>query len=48
MALSDFDKSGTRRVPKTFSAKGRFWEFSLSCAQPKFEFEPEPVLPELK
>lgn len=48
MTLSDFAKSGTRRVPKSFSAKGRFWEFALTCAQPKYELAPEPVLEELK
>jgi tetratricopeptide (TPR) repeat protein len=41
LTLSDFEKIGVRRVPKTFSAQGRFWEFSLRCAQPKFETLPE-------
>ncbi|MFI5346257.1 MAG: tetratricopeptide repeat protein [Elusimicrobiota bacterium] len=41
LTLSDFEKSGVRRVPKTFSAQGRFWEFSLRCAQPKFETFPD-------
>jgi tetratricopeptide (TPR) repeat protein len=41
LTLGDFEKSGTRRVPETFSAQGRFWEFSLRCAQPKFETLPD-------
>ena len=47
MSLSDFEKMGTRRFPKTFSVRGRFWEFSLSCPQPKLEAAPEPALPEV-
>jgi len=46
LGLSDFEKSGTRRVPKTFSAKGRFWEFALTCAAPKYELVQEPAPPE--
>jgi hypothetical protein len=46
MTLSDFVKSGTRRVPTSFSARGRGWEFSLKCADPKLELEPEPSIPE--
>lgn len=46
MTLSDFDKAGTRRVPRTFAARGRFWDFSLTCAQPKFALPPEPAPPE--
>ncbi len=46
MALSEYEKLGTRRYPKTFSIHGRFWELSLSCPQPKFEAVPEPTLPE--
>ncbi|MDE2141951.1 MAG: tetratricopeptide repeat protein [Elusimicrobia bacterium] len=41
LSLSDFETAGVRRVPKTFSAQGRFWEFSLRCAQPKFETVPD-------
>ena len=37
MTLVDFEKSGVRRVPKSFSASGHFWEFSLTCPQPKVE-----------
>lgn len=37
MTLADFDKSGVRRVPKTFALSGRFWELALSCVQPKIE-----------
>ncbi len=44
MSLGDFEKSGTRRFPKTFSASGRFWDFSLACAQPKFDAPPDPAL----
>ena len=40
MALTDFEKIGVRRVPKGFAASGRFWEFSLNCAQPKIETDP--------
>jgi tetratricopeptide (TPR) repeat protein len=46
VSVGDFDKSGTRRIAKTFSTSGRFWEFSLNCSAPKFELVPEPVLPE--
>ncbi|HXS99902.1 MAG TPA: tetratricopeptide repeat protein [Elusimicrobiota bacterium] len=35
--FSDFEKAGVRRIPKSFSASGHFWEFSLSCPQPKLE-----------
>jgi tetratricopeptide (TPR) repeat protein len=42
LTLADFVKSGTRRIPKTFTAAGHFWEFSLNCAQPKLETEPDP------
>ena len=44
MNLSDFEKAGIRRFPKVFSAQGRFWKFSLTCAPPKFEVAPEPAL----
>ena len=37
MTLADFEKLGVRRIPKTFSASGHFWEFSLACGQPKVE-----------
>jgi tetratricopeptide (TPR) repeat protein len=46
LTLVDFEKSGTRRIPKSFSASGRGWEFSLTCPQPKLETQPEPPLPE--
>ena len=48
MSLSDFIKSGVRRVPRAFSAKGRGWEFSLSCPQPKFEMFPDSGLSEAR
>ena len=41
MTLADFAKIGARRVPTAFSASGHFWEFSLSCAQPKIEMGPD-------
>lgn len=44
MTLGDLEKAGTRRFPKSFSAKGRFWEFSLSCAAPKLDAGPDPAL----
>ena len=37
MTLIDFEKSGVRRIPKSFSVSGHFWEFSLTCGQPKLE-----------
>jgi tetratricopeptide (TPR) repeat protein len=37
MTLGDFEKIGVRRIPKTFSASGHFWDFSLTCGQPKVE-----------
>ena len=46
LTLVDFEKSGMRRIPKAFSASGRFWDFSLTCAQPKIETEPDPPPPE--
>jgi tetratricopeptide (TPR) repeat protein len=46
MNLSDFEKAGTRRYPKTFSAAGRFWDFALTCASPKFEAGADPAFPE--
>jgi tetratricopeptide (TPR) repeat protein len=39
--LTEFEKIGMRRIPKTFSASGRFWDFSLTCAQPKIEVDPD-------
>jgi tetratricopeptide (TPR) repeat protein len=48
LSLSDFEKSGTRRVPKIFSARGRFWEFSLRCASPKFETVPDAAASEAR
>jgi hypothetical protein len=47
MSLTDFEKSGMRRVPKAFSASGHSWEFSLNCGAPKFELAPVSLLPEL-
>jgi tetratricopeptide (TPR) repeat protein len=41
VTLTDFDKLGARRIPKTFGASGRFWEISLSCAQAKIETVPD-------
>ncbi|HAZ09288.1 MAG TPA: hypothetical protein DCZ01_12400 [Elusimicrobia bacterium] len=46
MTFSDFQKEGLRRVPKNFAAKGKFWEFALTCAEPKVESFPSEVLPE--
>ncbi|MBI3564452.1 MAG: tetratricopeptide repeat protein, partial [Elusimicrobia bacterium] len=46
MTLSEFEKAGTRRYPKSFAAKGRFWEFALACAQPKIDAGPDPALAE--
>ena len=40
MTLNDFEKLGVRRIPKIFSASGHFWDFSLSCPQPKIETDP--------
>jgi tetratricopeptide (TPR) repeat protein len=37
MTFTDFEKLGARRIPKSFSASGHSWEFSLSCPQPKIE-----------
>ena len=41
MSLADFEKVGVRRIPKSFSASGHFWEFSLTCGQPKLETAPD-------
>jgi tetratricopeptide (TPR) repeat protein len=41
LALTDFEKFGMRRIPKSFSASGHFWDFSLTCAQPKLETVPD-------
>ncbi|OGR97327.1 MAG: hypothetical protein A2V88_01330 [Elusimicrobia bacterium RBG_16_66_12] len=46
MSLADFQKARLRRVPKSFEARGRFWEFSLECAEPKVETFPDESLPE--
>ncbi len=40
LTLADFEKLGVRRIPKVFSASGRFWDFSLTCASPKIETDP--------
>ena len=48
MSLSDFQKVRLRRVPSSFEAQGRFWEFSLKCAQPKVEAAPDETLPEAR
>jgi hypothetical protein len=41
MTLTDFEKLGVRRVPKGFSASGHFWDFALTCPQPKIETSPD-------
>jgi tetratricopeptide (TPR) repeat protein len=41
LRLEEFAKSGRRRVPKVFRAKGRFWSLTLSCPDPKVETEPD-------
>ncbi|MEK7383606.1 MAG: tetratricopeptide repeat protein [Elusimicrobiota bacterium] len=46
MSFTDFEKVRLRRVPKSFEARGRFWEFSLECAEPKVETFPDEPLPE--
>lgn len=42
--VSDFARFGARRVPRQVSVEGRFWELTLSCADPKAEFD-APELP---
>ena len=46
MALADFQKVRLRRVPRSFEARGRFWEFSLTCVEPKVETFPDEPLEE--
>ncbi|MFI5360788.1 MAG: tetratricopeptide repeat protein [Elusimicrobiota bacterium] len=46
MSVTDFEKVGVRRIPRTFAASGPFWEFSLNCAQAKIEADP--ALPPLE
>jgi hypothetical protein len=41
LGLTEFEKAGMRRIPKTFSASGHFWDFSLTCSQPKLETDPD-------
>ena len=48
MTLVDFHKARLRRVPKSFKAKGRFWEFSLTCAEPKVETSSDETPPEAR
>ncbi len=38
VSLSDFMRLRTRQAPRLMDAKGRFWELSLFCAEPKVEF----------
>jgi hypothetical protein len=46
MTLSDFEDQGLRHIPRTFLAKGRGWDFSLSCHEPKIEVAPAEILPQ--
>ena len=39
VSLSDFLRVRERQVPRLMEAKGRFWSLSISCAEPKAEFE---------
>jgi tetratricopeptide (TPR) repeat protein len=39
LELSDFDKNRLRRIPRTFRARGRFWELTLSCPEAKIELD---------
>ncbi|MDE2491864.1 MAG: hypothetical protein KGM24_13545, partial [Elusimicrobia bacterium] len=43
MRLDAFFKAGPRRIPDVFSGKGRFWEFKISCPDPKVETDPFPA-----
>lgn len=38
--VSDLVRWGLRRVPRRLAVEGRFWELSLTCPEPKAEFEP--------
>ncbi|MBI4371984.1 MAG: tetratricopeptide repeat protein [Elusimicrobia bacterium] len=40
LTLTRFEKRGPRRVPSGFSVRGRLWELSLACPQPKVETDP--------
>lgn len=40
VALSDFLRARARQVPRLMETRGRFWELSISCAEPKAEFLP--------
>ncbi len=40
VALSDFMRARARQVPRLMETKGRFWELSISCPEPKAEFLP--------
>jgi len=40
VSLSDFMRARARQVPRIMETKGRFWELSISCPEPKAEFVP--------
>lgn len=40
VSLSDFMRARARQVPRIMETKGRFWELSISCPEPKAEFNP--------
>lgn len=40
VSLSDFMRARARQVPRIMETKGRFWELSISCPEPKAEFLP--------
>lgn len=46
--LVDFQSARRRRVPRSFAAKGPFWEFSLDCGQPRVETLADEALPEAR
>jgi tetratricopeptide (TPR) repeat protein len=40
VSLADFMRVRARQVPRLMETKGRFWELTISCAEPKAEFLP--------
>lgn len=45
--FAGFQKYGLRSLPKDFEARGRFWQFSIRCAEPKVETAPDGLLKDL-
>lgn len=48
LSVGDFLRAGVKRVPRTFSSRGRFWEVELKCGEPKFAAPPVTELPEAR